>query len=221
MSSIRSISEQVSLLYSRDKDRYNHQTSLSWREAKHLVVQAANEIMGLKTVNLAERGIDPNIVAAMTAVYRRRPVLKRTVNGSDQYYIQLPAIPLSLPMDAGLYSIRPSNSLTGSIFILPTSMFDIINELGDEEVNNTCYAVPQEKEAFFTKDPGASQVDVTLVVLNADKFGDTDLLPVNPEIEMEIIRRSLSLLTPERNKDTDPEIKKDTDPEIKKDEYTG
>ena len=51
------------------------------------------------------------------------------------------------------------------------------------------------KRVYFTKDiktAGVNNVDITLLVSDMSKFSGTDLLPVSPEIESQVIQEVLA-----------------------------
>lgn len=125
-------------------------------------------------------------------------------DGQDRCYIDLPQY-MYLYSHAGVQQIRP---LTGSkktdrpmIPIMPNEMYlyDRINAGREVLKSQWCYELHRDK-AYFTEKDGKTliekkikKVEVQSVGVSVDNIADSDIVPLPPEMEMDVINECLAL----------------------------
>jgi hypothetical protein len=196
MSTLRSISEQISRLYSRSIDKENNHTKLNWKEVKPLVSQKINEIMGAQLINFKGTDIAAHITSGMIMKYNVS-VLTRGSGEDQEWYSRLPVYPVRLPHSQGIYRVGPRGAFKRAYIIVPECYWDLLEGLEDFQ-GNTCVVPLGDNELLYSEDPGVTQVIVSLIVNDTGNFGDNDVLPITAEIEAEVIKRVLELFQPER-----------------------
>jgi hypothetical protein len=109
--------------------------------------------------------------------------------------ITLPAMPISLPMGLGLWSIKGSDDPLGMAAFIPVPpgqfamyqkeslLADVLGQIGYELKGKT---------VVFTKDitataPAVTSVDVEMIVLDMSKYDDYELLPLTADQENDIV----------------------------------
>ena len=198
---IRKISEQISRLYARGEDKENNNTVLNWKEVKPLVVQQINNLIGMTLINLNEMDVGVNITSGMLARYSVA-VLTRGSGENQEWYANLPAFPVRLKQNLGLYRVGPGGSgiakLKKAYIIIPECYWDLIDTLEEADLEGNIGVVPSgDREIVFTSDPGVTTVNVSLVVNDESTFGDADPLPITAEMETVVIQEVLKLFRPE------------------------
>ena len=84
MSTIKGISQKVSMLYSRHQDKENTNTTLDWREVKSHVTPIINAMMGTVMVRLKDPDTGINITSGMAFRYNiavLKSYIGRSING--------------------------------------------------------------------------------------------------------------------------------------------
>lgn len=154
-------------------------------------------------VNLASGGTIPDNLAIAT--YQNIAVT-RTANMRSK--ATLPAVPVTLPLNAGVHEIRPvmnGNQVNtdrvlgmplvplqaGQFFLLSadTLLNDLMGQVGYEV---------EGKYVIFTKDfttMGVSKVDIKLIVFDMSQYGETDVLPLPADMEEQIVNELVSQFT--------------------------
>lgn len=206
---IRQLSEQISRLYARGVDKENNNTVLNWKEVKPLVVQQINNITGMTLINLNEMDVGVNITSGMLARYSAT-VLTRGTGDNQEWYANLPAFPVRLKQNLGIYRVGPGGSgiakLKNAFIIIPECYWDLIDVLEESDLEGNVGVIPSgDKEIVFTKNPGVSSVNISLIVNDSSTFGDNDPLPITAEMEMIVIQETMKLFRPEVT--VDKEIK--------------
>ena len=201
MSTIRQISEQVSRLYARNNDKENNNTVLNWKEVKPLASQQINAITGATLVNLNEMDIGVNITSGMLARYKVT-VLTRGSALEQEWYSKLPAYPVRLKQNIGIYRVGPGGSgiarFKNAYIIIPECYWDLIDQLEEADLEGNVGVIPSgDNEIVYSKDPGVTSVNVSLVVNDTDTFGDSDTLPITSDMETIVIQECLKLFSPE------------------------
>lgn len=146
-----------------------------------MVQSVANSILKMEVfkVNMPEGDtIPPN---CMIATYENVPVTAY----KDVCQSKLPAIPVALPRNMGVYEIF--DQLWCPYIPIPAGIYNVAkphNLLGSQ----TGYEV-YGTQVIFTKNllPSVSSVNMRLVVSDLSTLGDYDLLPITPDMEVQII----------------------------------
>lgn len=187
MTTRKKLCEQCERLYMRSYDREDVKPKVERREIALLVDQAANEILSLSFKQAATIGV-VEIPTCMIATYNTIEV--KSANG--QYYITLPATPLALPMDMGVWNITPAP--TGISYIPIKSEF--WNLLGSEDEGLLEEGIGfhvKGRKVFFTKQPAAS-VNIELLIVDPALLEEHDPYPVPPDMELSVVERVVALL---------------------------
>ena len=201
------IVEQIQRNYAIYIDRDNIEgtnESLDSRELVILVEQAINKILKVQTFERFQEGY-VDIPRCNLILYEDQAVTADATN--YRAYVDLPAIPLSLPNDMGVWQINNTASPYSPYIPISSQDFAVMRVGYDSSNNNqnaginssyleqqTGYYI-EGKRVYFTKDiktAGVNNVDITLLVSDMSKFSGTDLLPVSPEIESQVIQEVLA-----------------------------
>lgn len=193
MSTIYKISEQALTIIKGGLQSAG--SSVKIQDVKEAAKQVINTLLKVSYVNetLAdgERVPDGSVIASYdnVAVSAYKGVSKCT----------LPAIPIKLPRNIGVYHISKTNDPFNPFIPIPSGMYsaltteplisDLLGDIG-YEVNGS--------EVIFTKDltaesPAVTSVFIRLVVYDLDKYGDYDLLPIPADMEFEVVRQVAEL----------------------------
>lgn len=123
----------------------------------------------------------------------------------ERCYIDLPAVPMSLPGMQGIQEVRPQTGDVATdvamIPIMPNELelFRSLNVGSEIFKDQFCFEPSRDKIWFTERDnetlleADIEEVEVKLVVLDPAQIGDNDTLPVPPEMEMDIIKDVLML----------------------------
>lgn len=184
-------------------------------EIKLSVNQVANQLLKMEyfSVNVPMREMIPN--GAAIATYENIAVTQyKNVSRSI-----LPAYPLKLPRNIGVYQIFYPDDVNSCFIPLESGMAHLISSqpvLSDllGYVGYECYGT----DIVYTQDitqPGEDVfVTIRLVVLDIAQYTDWDLLPVAPEQEWQIIQEVVKLYIgePPADKLVDPSVKEQREP---------
>jgi len=125
-----------------------------------------------------------------------------------QAQLTLPAMPLNLPMGQGVWRIYDPKSPYVSFIPLTAGGFDLVNSVSHTGLNTVvdgenCYEWFNYKTIKFNKAVSAlpSTLSVQLVVADMDQLGPTDLLPIPPESENDVIQEVLKIIRPVQQED--------------------
>lgn len=112
--------------------------------------------------------------------------------------IELPAMPVRLPRNLGVFRIAPTDDPTAQYIPIPAGqsgfiakikvMNELLGQVGYEVLGN--YAV-------FTRDltsEDIESVDVDLIVMDVSSLGAYDMLPIAPDMELQVITEVLKLI---------------------------
>jgi hypothetical protein len=207
MSTIKEISQKVSMLYSRHQDKENTNTNLDWREVKSHLVPIINTVMGATTVRLSDPDTGISITSGMAFRYNL-PVLNRDLGNGTEYYVKLPVYPIRLRHELGIYRIGPKSPLAKPFVIIPSLYWDTLGGLAGFE-GNICAIPLLNNEVAFSENPVETNVTATLIVSDSDQFGDDDVIPIPSDMEWSIITQVLKIFLPQvvLDKDLEAEVK--------------
>jgi hypothetical protein len=195
------ISEQVQRIYARFLDKDNPSDVIDLREVRILVEQSLNKVLKIQVAESFKAGsID---VPKCNLIQYTRTVTSDPTN--NRAYITLPAIPLTLPMDLGIWSISATNAAATPYIPIPSQDVLVFGTIANG--TNVSYLEGQVgyylqgTKVYFTKDitlsanGSISSVLVNLLVADFSQLTDTDLLPISPDVETAVINEVLSVIS--------------------------
>lgn len=204
----KKLAEQIQRNYARYLDKENivgTKESFDSRELHLMIEQSINKILKVQTFERFQEGY-VDVPRCNIIKYANQTVSTDSDGGASnsRASVTLPAIPLSLPMDMGVWAITKYNDMTTTYIPMPSQDLGVMDvsfsSLNTQSAGiNTSYLEQQVgyyiegKLAFFTKDitqsayGSVTAVDIYLLVSDMSKFTDIELLPINPEVEGQII----------------------------------
>lgn len=190
------LSEQIQRIYARYIDKGNESDVIDIREIKLLVNQSINKVLKLQVAESFKAGmIDVpkcNIVEYTCAVTSQ--------SGNSRAFITLPVIPITLPMDMGIWSISAANAAMTPYIPIPAQDVIVFQGTNLSALEQQVGYYVQGKRIYFTKDittvanGSITSVLVNLLVADFSTQGDNDLLLISPEVENSIIEDVLAVL---------------------------
>ncbi len=191
------LAEQIQRLYARFIDKDNVSDVIDIREIKLLLAQSINKILKLQVAESFKAGqVDVpkcNLLEYTCAV--------TSESGNNRSYITLPAIPLTLPLDMGIWSIAASNAALTPYIPIPAQDIIVFQGTNVAALEQQIGYYIQGKKIYFTKDITLSangsitSVIVNLLVSDFSQIGDNDLLPISPEVEAVVIEDVLTAIS--------------------------
>lgn len=181
------ISEQIQLAYSRFLDKNKILTIIDKREIDLLLEQAINKHFRLT--------IEYNIKVGSTDI-PQAAMLNYTIAASGNKVV-LPVIPMSLANDMGLYTVALTASPLDFFIPIPNQFIHVYKDPRSEliEGQGGYYRVGNEVRFLGTV---TGNVNVTVIASDFSTFSNTDMLPILPETELDIINEILSVLMSSR-----------------------
>lgn len=191
------LSEQIQRLYARFIDKDNVSDVIDSREVMLLVAQSINKVLKLQVSESFKAGqVDVpkcNLLEYTCAV--------TSESGNNRSYITLPAIPLTLPLDMGIWTISASTAALTPYIPIPAQDIIVFQGTNVAALEQQIGYYIQGKKVFFTKDITLSangsitSVKVNLLVSDFSQIGDNDLLPISPEVESLVIEDVLNAIS--------------------------
>jgi hypothetical protein len=191
------LAEQIQRLYSRFIDKENPSDIIDTREIILLVGQSLNKVLKLQVAESFKAGmIDVpkcNLIEYTTAV--------TADSGNNRAYITLPVIPLTLPMDIGIWSIAAATGAMNPYIPIPAQDVLVFQGANLSYLEGKIGYYVQGKRVYFTKNitltanGTVTSVVVNLLTMDLSQFGDNDLLPISPEVESTIIADVLETIS--------------------------
>ena len=184
------LSEQIQRLYARFLDKDNPSDVIDIREIKLLVNQSINKVLKLQVAESFKAGMI-DVPKCNLIQYSNAAVVQDSAN--NRAYVTLPAIPLTLPMDMGIWSVTPNSGAMTPYIPIPAQDMLVFQgtNLGYLEGKIGYYV--QGKRIYFTKDitlvanGSVLGVTVNLLVSDFSQLTDNEMLPISPEVESTII----------------------------------
>jgi hypothetical protein len=158
----------------------------------------------LRVQHFESLGLDSNIPeGCVLANYEAVPVI--SWNGISKS--TLPAIPVSLPKNMGVFRISKANDpMAGGFIPVPAGQFShvLTQRLMSDLLGQIGYEV-RGKEIWYTKDlpaqvPSITTVNMQLAVLDISRYSDYELLPINADLEAEVVDIVYKMFAGEPNK---------------------
>ena len=191
------LAEQIQRLYARFIDKDNVSDVIDLREVKLLLAQSINKVLKLQVSESFKAGqVD---VPKCSLIEYTCAVTSDSDNSRS--YITLPAIPLTLPLDMGIWSIAASNAALTPYIPIPAQDIIVFQGTNVSALEQQVGYYVQGKKVYFTKDITLSangtitSVIVNLLVSDFSQIGDTDLLPISPEVESTVIEDVLNTIS--------------------------
>jgi len=191
------ISEQIQRLYARFLDKDNPSDIISIPEVSLLVSQAINKILKLEVSESFKAGL-VDIPKCSLIEYTATVV---SDSGNSRSYIALPVIPLTLPLNMGIWSIAATNAAMTPYIPIPAQDVLVFQGANLSYLEGQIGYYVQGKKVFFTKDitlsANGSISSVILNILASDfsQLTDTDMLPISPEVESAVITEVLNIIS--------------------------
>lgn len=183
------LSEQIQRIYARFIDKENLSDVIDTREINLLVNQSINKVLKLQVADSFKAGLVDvpkcNLLEYTCAVTADA--------GNNRSYITLPAIPLTLPMDMGIWSIAAATGAMTPYIPIPAQDVLVFQGANLSYLEGKIGYYLQGKKVYFTKNitltanGTVTSVVVNLLVMDFSQIGDNDVLPISPEVESAII----------------------------------
>ncbi len=187
------MAEQIQRLYARFLDKDNPSDVIDIREVILLLRQSINKVLKLQVSESFKAGEYDvpkcNLLEYTCAVTSQ--------SSNNRAYITLPATPISLPMDMGIWSISAANSALNPYLPIPSQDVLVFGTIANG--TNLSYLEGQVgyylqgTRVYFTKDittvanGSITSVTVNLLVMDFSKITDNEMLPISPDVESAII----------------------------------
>lgn len=216
MTTKNKLAEQVQRLYARFLDKDNPSDIIDLREVRLIIEQSINKVLKLQVAESFKAGFYEvplcNIIEYTVTTVVSEP-------GNNRAYITLPAIPITLPMDMGVWSVTATNAAITPYIPIPSQDVLVFGTISSG--TNLSYLegqvgyYVQGKRLYFTKDitlssnGSISSVIVSLIVSDFSKFTDNELLPISPEVESTIIADALQSISNGRAAQAELQVKQE------------
>lgn len=191
------LSEQIQRLYARFIDKENLSDVIDTREINLLMNQSINKVLKLQVADSFKAGMMD--VPRCNLLEYTCPVIAET--GNNRSYIILPAIPLTLPMDMGIWSIAAATGAMTPYIPIPSQDVLVFQGANLSYLEGKIGYYVQGSRVYFTKNitltanGTVTSVVVNLLVSDFSKIGDNDVLPISPEVESTIIEDVLQTIS--------------------------
>lgn len=178
-SSLNILSEEIIRIYRRGIDRENT-SPLDAREVKLKVAKAINQL--IKAEHLSRGDVQGTVVGTYDL----------TREGTDPYFITLPANPISLPKDQGVHRVYPQNCPWKAYIPMMNGDFDLIKGTFTEMIEGQIAYFLEGRKIVFTDSP-ANEITVKLVVYDPETLDGNDILPISADMEGDVIQMVLQM----------------------------
>jgi hypothetical protein len=184
------LAEQIQRLYARFLDKDNPSDVIDLREVILLINQSINKVLKLQVAESFKAGM-VDVPKCNLIEYTVSTVTQDT--GNNRAYITLPVIPLTLPMDMGIWSIAAATGAMTPYIPIPAQDVLVFQGANLSYLEGKIGYYLQGKRVYFTKNitltanGSVSSVVVNLLVSDLSLLSDTDMLPISPEVESAII----------------------------------
>lgn len=192
------LAEQIQRLYARFLDKNNPSDVIDIREVKLLVNQSINKVLKLQVADSFKAGM---IDVPKCNLLEYTCAVSQDESGNSRSYITLPSIPITLPMDMGIWSITPTSGAMTPYIPIPAQDVLVFQGANLSYLEGKVGYYLQGKKVYFTKDltltvnGSISSVVVNLLVSDLTQLSDTDMLPISPEVESTIIDDVLQVIS--------------------------
>ena len=169
---------------------------------KEQVIQVTHQLLKLDWYKAKNEG--ENVVNhLMIATYPAVSVVNDTTRNRN--YSVLPAYPMNLPKGMGVQQVKPiTGNRTTDVAFVPLQSFEMelfqSLQVGEEVMRDQFTYELDRSKIWYTEANGKtllesniSTVEVKMLVIDPAQVADTDMYPVPPEMEMEILKGVLVL----------------------------
>jgi hypothetical protein len=191
------LSEQCQRLYARFLNKDNPSDVISIPEVMLLVSQAINKILKLEVAESFKAGL-VDIPKCSLIQYTASVTADAPNNRSS---ITLPVIPLTLPLDMGIWNIAASGAAMTPYIPIPSQDVLVFQGANLSYLEGQTGYYVQGKKVFFTKDltlagnGSISSVIINILASDFSQFADNDMLPISPEVESAVITEVLNIIS--------------------------
>lgn len=151
-------------------------------EIAEYIGQCVNSLLKTEQFNVTMAAGDTIPAGLMLASYSGIPVEKYKSTSRAK----LPAMPVNLPRNMGLYYVGTDDDECEFIPLQPGQRRIVRTESLLNELLGTTYE-PEDGHVVFSKDLSDQTVSMKLAVMDISKYGDTELLPISPDMEKDVI----------------------------------
>ena len=197
MATKSTLSEQVQRIYARFLDKNNSSDVIDIREVMLLVSQTINKILKLEVAESFKAGL-VDIPKCSLIQYTASVTADAPNNRSS---ITLPVIPLTLPLDMGIWNIAASSAAMTPYIPIPSQDVLVFQGANLSYLEGQIGYYVQGKKVFFTKDltlagnGSISSVIINILASDFSQFADNDMLPISPEVESSVITEVLNIIS--------------------------
>jgi len=191
------ISERIYRIYSGGTPSID--SGIKIADIQHMVVDQINALLKVETLSLNKQLGDNAPSGLMLATYSDIDV---TISADGvQSQALLPAMPISLPKNLGIWYVAPDDSRMHEQFIpLDSGQFSLIKDFdplvsNGKILGNYIYYIDGKNIMFPTNIfSSVPKVMVRLVISDISTMGDFDLLPIPNDYADQVIKNVLSIL---------------------------
>lgn len=195
MTTRHSLTEQIQRLYGKSNSLpISHKQLIRKEELDILVNQIANEMLSITVMESIKLG-DLQIPSCMIATYSNNTVAQE----EGRYYATLPAFPLTLRRNIGVFSVIPQTgtypALTDGTPFIPITQedWDLLRATDEGLLEDQTGFYVEGRKVFFTK-AVAVPVKFKLLISDLSLIGDNDPYPISIEMEAGLKARALEYL---------------------------
>lgn len=191
------LAEQIQRLYARFLEKDNPSDVIDLREIKLILNQSINKVLKLQVAESFKAGL----VDVPKCNLLEYTCVVTAETGNNRSYITLPAIPLTLPMDMGIWSIAASSGAMTPYIPIPAQDVLVFQGANLSYLEGKIGYYLQGKKVYFTKNitltanGSVTSVIVNLLVSDFSQLSNTDPLPISPEVESTIIEDVLQIIS--------------------------
>lgn len=197
MSTVRTLTEETQRLYAKTLHRDDISPTLHRREARLYVIQSINQILKIQYLEAFKEG-HVEVPRSSIATYENIPVITDP-NASGYAILTLPAFPIRLPMDLGVYEIHQSGQPLNAYIPIVGMDHQLFAENPAAVLEGHVGYYVDGKIVRFTENITAglapvTQVTVKLLIQNLDKITEDELLPLSADQHAEVVKLALLML---------------------------
>lgn len=191
------ISEEVQRIYSRYLDKGNESDVVDIREIYLFVEQALNSALKIQAAESIKVGIYD--IPKCNIINYTSTVVSDSAN--NRAYFELPAIPINLPNDMGLWSVSANGKALSPYIPIPAQDVLVFQGTKLSQLEQHIGYYISGTKVYFTKDitlpvnGSVTSVNVQIYVSDWSKFSDNEMLPISPEIESLVIASVLEMMS--------------------------
>lgn len=175
---LRKITEQTSRLYARKSGRQVTK-EMDKIEIRNLIIQSINKVLSAVHQSPEQEGSTP---ACIIATYKAQ-----AISSDDGFYCPIPAQPIILARDQGLYSIGPDDANSERYIPIELKDWEMFIAMDEADIEGFTGFYREGTVIRFTSDPGAT-VRIKLLVADPATLLLDDILPIGADMEDVIIK---------------------------------